>query len=99
MLGVDDSSVGTLVPGFPALERAPCSSVPTPRVPTQKPYSFSELELESSCVARGRSLNLSEPWFPQLSNGGTIHPAWPQPPKTTLRKAPGRSLHLPESGD
>lgn len=75
MLGVDGSSVGALAPGFPALERGPCSPLPTPRAPTQKPDSFSEPEVETSRVAGGRPLNLSELWFPQLPNGGTVHPA------------------------
>lgn len=86
--GVVGSSVGSPVPGFPALEKGPRSPVPTPRSQNWK----------CSCVAGGRSLNLSEPRFRQPSDGGAAHPARPRLPRAMLKKGSREKPSPPRSG-
>lgn len=84
--------------------------VPTPRIPhqggplapNQKPHSFLEPELESSCASKGISPHLSEPWFHSAAKGQyslLCPPCMPpagqgQAEKGSMERPPSQNLEI-----
>lgn len=57
----------------------------------------SGLRLESSCVALGKSLNLSVLQFPPLKNGDTLNTCLTADPAAAARIRQATSSHLPRA--